>query len=411
MKTGYCITTRRFTLRCKHPEWFHITQELYNQVVEFYYRLLLDYPKLHALNNQQILRELEILSIPGREKNAVPHPLVIDSGNRIPLYFRRAAINAASAMVKSYLNREGFTNQASDIEASVVYYKGMYRDFTEESITLKVYDGTAWQWMKCRLSGNQLPDSLEIMSPTVVIAGNTISLHVPVKEEVSDARTSKERMKAGENICSIQFTNSDAFAAACILDSQGHQLAVRFFKGGKEYRHHCTLLLKQIEKSESSRRKPDESGTYQKDNPLHEKTNQKYWIHLKNLSDHYAHQVSSRIIAFCQEKDAKAIVMGDSNSADTAAVMKSAGNWSPLHLSTRIRENLSYKAWKAGIVVLEVIPDQKLSVCSVCGAEITRHGEMYECANGHKGNRYLNLAKNLGRICLEDYRKKERKRQ
>lgn len=411
MKTGYCITTRRFTLRCKHPEWFHITQELYNQVVDFYYRLLLDHPNLHTLNNQQTLRELEILSIPGRDHAPVPHPLAIsfgESGNKIPLYFRRAAINTANAMVKSYLNREGFTNQASHIEASVVYYKGMYRDLTEDHIFLKVYDGTRWQWMNCRLSGNQLNDQMEILSPTVVISGKDIRLHVPVKEEVTDARTSKERMNAGENICSIQFTNSDAFAVACVMDGEGKQLAVKFLKGGKEYSHHCARLLNQIQKSEDARRKPDAEGNYQRENPEKEKTNQKYWLHLKNLSDHYAHQVSSQIIAFCLEKGAKTIVVADSESPNSAAVMKSAGNWSPLHLSTRIREYVSYKAWKAGLVVLEVIPDKKVSVCSVCGAEISKNGELYECVNGHKGNRYLNLARNVGRMCLEDFRRKSR---
>lgn len=403
MKTGYCITTKRFTLRCKHPEWFLVTQEHYNHVVLFYYQLLLEHPELHSLSNQKILRQLEVLSIPGRDKAPVPEPLPYE---KVPLYFRRAAINAAIAMVKSYLNRSGFTNQAEKINASVVYYRGMYRDLTETEVFLKVFDGELWHWLRCRLSGNRLTGSMEILSPAVVISGKEISLHVPVREVVEDARTSKERVAAGENLCSIQFTNSDAFAAACVLGPSGEQLAVRFFKGGMEYRHLCSRVLERIQKSEESRRKQDEEGRFQTENPEGERTNQKYWMHLKHLSDHYAHQISSQIIAFCQEQKVRTIVMAASDEKYSKAVMKSAGNWSPLHLSVRIKEYLSYKAWKVGIVVLEAAPGKAGAVCSICGAEITKRKELYECNNGHTGNRYLNTARNLGRACLQDFQKK-----
>lgn len=403
MKTGYCITTKRFTLRCNHPIWFLTTQEHYNRVVLFYYHLLLEHSELHSLSNQKILRELEILSIPGRDKAPVPNPLPYE---KVPLYFRRAAINAASALVKSYLNRGGCTRQAVQINASVVYYKGMYRDLTENRVTLKVFDGENWHFMDCRLSGNHLPDNGEILSPTVVLSGKEVRLHVPVREDVGDARTSKERMASGENICSIQFTNSDAFAVACVLQPSGGQLAVRFFTGGMEYGHLCRKALDRIEKSELSRRKPDAEGKFQRDNPEREKTNQKYWMYLKHLSEHYAHQVSSRIISFCQKQEVKMIVMAVSDEKYSRAVMISAGNWSPLHLSVRIREYLSYKAWKAGIVVLETAPGKAGAICSVCGAKITKKKELYECINGHRGNRYLNTARNLGMACLKDFQRK-----
>lgn len=403
MRTGYCITTKRFTLRCKHPEWFLVTQEHYNHVVLFYYQLLLKHPELHSLGNQKILRELEVLSIPGRDKAPVPSPLIYD---KVPLYFRRAAINAATAMVKSYLNRGGYTNQAERIDASVVYYKGMYRDLTEREISLKVFDGESWHWMRCRLSGNSLTGGDEILSPTVVITDDGISLHVPVRKTVFDARTAKERMADGENICSIQFTNSDAFAVACALAPSGEQLAVKFCKGGREYRHLCSSVTARIQKSEESRRKPDEEGNFQRDNPEKERTNQKYWMHLKHLSEHYAHQASSQIIAFCQQQRVKTIVMAVSNEKYSGPVMKSAGDWSPLHLSVRIREYLTYKAWRAGIVVLETAPGKAGTTCSICGAKIVKRKELYECRNGHTGNRYLNTARNLGRTCLEDFQKK-----
>lgn len=406
MKTGYCITTKRFALRCRHPEWFLTTQELFNQVLYFYYQLLLKHPELHTLNNQKILRELEILSVPGRDNHSVPDPLPWDgkAGEiKIPLYFRRSAINGATALVKSCLNRSGYTNPAEKINAAVVYYKGMYRKLTETEITLKVFNREKWHWMSCRLSGNHLPDGSEVLSPTIVIKGEKISLHVPIREVVTDIRTSKERIAAKENICSIQFTNSDAFAVACVLASNGKQLAIHFFKGGKEYSHRCEEILEKIRKSEESRRRLNKEGDFLTENPEGEKTNQKYWMHLKHLSDHYAHQISRQVITFCKEQEVGLIIITPNDGKYSRAVLKAAGNWSPLHLSVRIRKYLSYKAWKEGIVVLEKMPEMSGRICSICGASITKRKEMYVCSNGHTGNRYLNTAKNLGKACLEDF--------
>ena len=65
-KKGYSITTWRLHLWCDHPEWLRNTQEFYNEIATFYYNLLLKHEELWNLGSQQTLRELEILSIPGR---------------------------------------------------------------------------------------------------------------------------------------------------------------------------------------------------------------------------------------------------------------------------------------------------------------------------------------------------------
>ena len=41
MKTGYCIKTIKYQLRCSHVEWFVRTEEYYRDVLNFYYQLLL----------------------------------------------------------------------------------------------------------------------------------------------------------------------------------------------------------------------------------------------------------------------------------------------------------------------------------------------------------------------------------
>lgn len=83
-KSGYSITTWRLHLWCRHPEWLRTTQEFYNRIAEFYYNLLLDHTDLWELGSQQTLRELEIMSIPGRGGRIPSDPL---PWQKVPLYF------------------------------------------------------------------------------------------------------------------------------------------------------------------------------------------------------------------------------------------------------------------------------------------------------------------------------------
>lgn len=391
---GYSITTWRFRLCCKHPEWLRQTEEFFNQIQQFYYDLFLKHPQLSTLASQKILRELEILSIPGRDKKLVETPLPWE---RIPLYFRRAAANAGIAAAKSHLARnESYpSRQAQEFNSAAVYYKGMYRDFSSSEITLKVWDGIHWRWMRCRLYGNEFPVDAQLMSPSVVFAEKLIMLHVPVKEIVCDTSTVKKRMQDGRNLCSLQFINGDSFAVGTILDSHGKELAVKFWGGGKEYSHRCQELLKKIEKSKKS------LGAIQPGHP-----NQKYWMHLKHLSEFYAHQISSEIVHFCMEYKAGVIALPKYNEIYTRHVMKGSGDWSPLHLSGRIRRYVSYKAWKAGIITIEVHAEGISTFCAICGKKVILTDKKineFVCADGHKGNRHLNAARNLGGKCLRQF--------
>lgn len=84
------------------------------------------------------------------------------------------------------------------------------------------------------------------MSPSVVLDQKYEMLHVPVKEIVQDASIAKERIVEGRNVCGIHFTNGDAFAVASVMNCEGKELAVRYFKGGKEYTHRCSKVLEKI---------------------------------------------------------------------------------------------------------------------------------------------------------------------
>lgn len=434
-KNYYSLTTKCFTLRCHHPEWLISTQQFYNQILLFYYNLFLDCSEkkeskevdeggrnrkedneipekngenpsgnrkdwrdsgkgLADMNTQQLLRELERRTIVGRDKEPVPNPLPWD---RVPLYFRRAAANAGIAAGRSYLSREEQQQRAECFHESVTFYKGTYRDFDQAQITLKVWTGEAWVWLRCRLSGNEFSDEClmengVLLSPCVVVKPKGIYLHVPVRERVKNGSNAKKRMAEGSKICSVQFTNGDSIAVCVVLNSDNSQASACFLKGGSQYSHSCNRILDKLEKSRGS------TMGQKKQN-----ANQKYWLKLKNLSISYAHQVSRQIVDFAGQESCEIIVLPKYDEQYKSIVMKTVGNWSALRLSSRIRTQISYKAWQRGILVLEVNTRNTSSKCSACGAPVKKDGREYICTNGHRGSRYVNTAVNLGKKCRDSF--------
>ena len=405
MKTGYSIRTWRMRLFCPEPGWLDSTEEYFQNVVEFYYQLLQQHEELWHSSSFDIQRSLELLTLTGRDGRVPQNPLPM---GKVPVYLRRAAINKAAAVVKSTLARtEEMENMLPEwksasetspafpptLEANVTFFKGMYSDLTDTSIRLKLWNGKKWTWTDCQLKGRAFPVEAQLMSPTLVKERRRYTLNIPVKQENTDARTAKERMAEGTRICSIRFTNTDTFAMCCILDEQGEQLAVHTCRGGDQYRHTCKLLEEKIEKSRQS--------TEHDDSP---QPNRKYYMRLKNLSQHYAHQVSREILNFCKEHQAGIVVLPDYDQSFTRMAMVKSGNFSPLHLSSKIRSQLQYKAWAEGILVLEVRTDGLKDKCSICSGKIKRKGSEFLCEHGHQGNRFLNDARNLGRKCQESFR-------
>ena len=122
----YAITVRKFNVLTRHLDWMKNTQEFYNEILGFYYNLYLDVfsgkkckdplgvqtesqdstsssrSTGRTAGSMDMLRQLEKLTIVGRDKKPVPYPIPWE---KVPLYFRRAAINGAVAAARSYLSR------------------------------------------------------------------------------------------------------------------------------------------------------------------------------------------------------------------------------------------------------------------------------------------------------------------
>lgn len=394
-KKYYSITTKRFALRCSHPDWLIETQKLYNELLLFYYRIYLKQKEIHALNSQQTMRELERLTVIGRDRQPVKYSLEEQfKGITIPLYFRRAAINAAIAAGKSYMSRKEQPEETKAFHKAVTYYKGMYQNLSEQEITLKVWNGENWKWLRCGIYGNRFPQNGEPMSPSVVLLGKQCKLHVPVKEPVLDGRKVKERMAGEPRIAVIQIMGGEAAALCMIMDDRGNQAAVRFFGGGREYACRCERIWKKIKKAQQSMGK-QETGY----------PNRRHWQKLKNINEYFSNSITRQVINYIEEQSAEIIVIPKYEKNYTKIVLASVPNWSPLHLVNQIKEQLLYKAWRAGIPVIDVNADHTSDHCAKCGAAIHRKQAHYLCENGHQGNYYMNAALNQGRKCLKSFGK------
>ena len=64
----YSITVKKMNILTRHSDWLVKTQELYNQILEFYYNLYLDTFQDGRPGSMEALRTLEKLTIPGRDR-------------------------------------------------------------------------------------------------------------------------------------------------------------------------------------------------------------------------------------------------------------------------------------------------------------------------------------------------------
>ena len=483
MSVGYAITTYKIQLNYKHLDWFKKTQSLFDAVLAFYYELLERQPEALSLTNQNLLRHLELQTIKQRDGTQPETPLPF---KKIPLYFRRAAINSAISMYRSYMSKlrdwedkqmengklkmensgtesqsDSESNQIGDadlhhnlplstfnlppesakkgrpsrpknLHMSMLYYKGMYKDFADGQILLKLYTGKAWSWVKHRYTGRPFPENAERMSPTIVIKKKKVMLHIPVKEVVEDSRTAKERVKQYESFVAVALTGSDTLAVCTTIQADGSATAPYFIKGGKALAHRRKQLIGYTKRSSIGNNMTHtvgndalgvcprglssygqaEAGSV----PQEHRPNKKYYDKITRLTDHYAHEVSRKIVDYALKQGAKLIVLPELKESFNQAKKPYLGKSLYDFIGRRIARYVQYKAWQKGLVAMTSKPYYASTRCYHCDAPIAKHNTEYQnpspnfyggknfvCKEGHKGSTALNSARNLGKGFYERF--------
>ncbi|WP_270655639.1 transposase [Eubacterium callanderi] len=417
MSAGYAITTYKIQLNYKHLDWFKQTQSLFDAVLAFYYKLLEKQPEALSLTNQNLLRHLELQTIKQRDGTPPETPLPFE---KIPLYFRRAAINAAISMYRSYMGKlkawqegpikRGKPSPPKCLHMSMLYYKGMYKDFDEKSILLKLNTGKTWAWVKHRYTGRPFPENAERMSPTIVIKKKKVMLHIPVKEIVEDSRTAKERVQQNEKFVAVALTGSDSLAVCTTIEADGRATAPYFIKGGKELAHRRKLLLGYTKRGSAGNDMTHTVGNAALSVPQEHRPNAKYYEKITRITDHYAHEVSRKIVDYAIKQGAKLIVLPELKESFNQAKKPYLGKTPYDFIGRRIARYVQYKAWRKGLVAMTSKPYYASTRCYHCDAPIARHNTEYQnpsanfyggknfvCKEGHRGSTALNSARNLGK--------------
>ena len=399
---GHFIVTYQVRLYDRHFAWLHETKELYARVVQHFFSVLSKENHLLELSDFLLLRALETKCIGTKEMKAkgtaLEYPMV--GFPKIPLYFRRSAINTAIDLARKQAEQMKVQHPAMTL------YKGMYENFTDTSIDLKLFNGEKWVWVTYPFTGRELPNEAKRLSPMLMIKKKNAYLNIPISLEVSDIRTVKERMKTEDRFCAISFPDYNVLAVAVIFSKEGMVLEKKFFRGGKQKEHIRKHIKQQLQKSRESRGKQQENV---------EKENACFYEKIHNLNTYYSHSISRQLVDYCVEKNIKIIVVpnyeGSIDFREKRYLKTDGYRW----LGRSIIKNLKYKAFVDGIVVTSVRAIHISDCCSECGAKIKKYNEGYKagqkyyggklfvCPNGHKGNTAENTAKNIGKNFLTFY--------
>ncbi len=434
-ETGHLIVTYKVRLYDRHFDWLYETKELYARVVKHFFLVLAKEKQLLELSDFLLLRELEILCIGTKEMKAnhiVPKYPLMDVP-KIPLYFRRSAINAAIELTRKQVftkkDLEVVSQNEQELNALVrnapmTLYKGMYQNFTDTSIELKLFQGERFVWVIYPFTNREFPKNAKRLSPILCFKNKSVYLNIPVSLEVSDIRTVKERMLEEDRICAISFPDYDVFAVAVILSKEGQLLGKKFFHGGKQKEQQRKQILQKLKESKESRTKNQKDSfdtTSQEVDFVKEdkkqgnsSTQENAYLYekLRNLNKYYAHKISRQLVDYCVEQNIRLIVVPNYEiSLDLRKkqyLSTDAYRW----LGRSIIKKLKYKAFASGIVVTSIRPIHISDTCSECGAKIKKYneghtasanyhgGKLFLCPNGHRGNTAENSAKNIGKKFL-----------
>lgn len=438
-KSGYITVTYKVRLYDRHHNWMRNTRKLYNQVVQHYYKILLQDTQLLEQGSYFILRTLEELTIGTKDMRArgeEPRWKLSDVV-KIPLYFRRAAISTAIGLARSMLSSGNIRQdekeislaalQAEKMDCSPVFYKGMYREWKENSIQLKLFNGQKWVWGEYPFTGRKLPKEGKILSPTLKIGKKVTYLHIPVKIEVRDMRPVQERMEAEESICAVSFPDSDTLAVCVIIKQDGRVEESLFIHGGKAREAKRRKILNRLKKSKQSRQEKAEEKKKRNredfilDEQKKGRENAAIYHKLEQVNCYYSHKVSREILNYCIKKQIKVIVVPNYTNtipfAERGFLSTDSFRWQ----GRSIIRNLKEKAFREGILVSTIQPYHISDCCSECGRKIQRYneghkasrnyygGKLFLCPNGHRGNAAWNTAKNIGRYFLRHYQEEPKK--
>ena len=366
--------------------WFAANQTLFNQVAAFYFSVIQAHELVLELGDQEALTALEQLTHTTKKN---PHPVMplFAVAEDIPAMFRRAAIHAALGSAHAfYSHLKAWRARKEKMQAkgkpfterppvpprswnkSATIYAGIWKERKASSIMLKIWTGTCWSWIKCRITGREMPSGIELGSPQLVRHGKEWWLHTPVEKKFDSPAKVEEQIKtnAQTKICAVDLNMDGAIAVCTVQTAEGSTIATRFIGGGRAVSGFRKKQLGRIARNRS------QTGLL----ALGEQDNAALWCKINHRDDDFAHQISHRIVQFARSQGASILVFEHLNNLKPKKGRYShRGNVKrAFWMKGRIFRYAKYKAWnEGGIITCRVNPKNTSRECARCGAQVIRY--------------------------------------
>ena len=393
--------------RSEHGAWFAANQALFNRVAAFYFEVISAHEQVLTLSSKKALTALEQLTH-ATESN--PHPVMPLSavGEDIPAMFRRAAIHAALGSARSFYSslskwrKRKEKAQAKEKQLherppvpprawhkSATLYAGMWKERTGSSVVIKVWTGACWSWLKCRITGRELPLDAELGSPQLIRKGKQWWLHTPVEKSFRSPGKIEQHVttNAHTKICAVDLNMSENIAVATIQTVEGTILATRFISGGKEI---AGFRKKQFGRIACNRAMTGVIAEGEQDNA-------DLWRKIRHRDEQLAHLVSVRLVQFAKEHEATILVFEHLGNLkpEKGKYSRRGNSKRAFWMKGRIFTYAKYKAWNEGIITSRVNPRNTSRECARCGELVARYAEG-EPAEGYTSGAPLVLCPECG---------------
>jgi transposase len=314
---------------------------------------------------------------------------------QVPAYFRRAAIHAALGAMRGFQTHLARWRRAKaeargkscrmrppvpprEWHRSVVLYAGLWKDATAGRITLKLYDGQTWRWVRFRHGGRAIPDGWERGSPQLVRHGTRWWLHVPIRQTMLCPQTAATQLAhpAADAdpqplLCAVDLNLNDALAVCTLQRADGTVVASRFVRGGDALHGRRKSLLGRIARN---RRLTGIIAEGETDNVA-------LWTKVGHLDEETAHRLSRRIVDFAHRHGASILVFEHLGSfqPERAKYSRRANAKRSYWLRGKVVHDSRYKAWNVGIVTCRVSPWKTSQQCAHCArlgrqVDVARYG-------------------------------------
>jgi putative transposase len=386
-------TTIRQSLnyQSQHADCFAANHALFNRVVAFYFEVIQAHETVLDLSTKEALTALETLTH-ATSKNRAPVMPLTEIAQDVPAMFRRAAINAALGSARSFYSalkkwrtrrekaeaeqgrkgkKQKFTKRPPvpprTWNKSVPFYAGQWKERTGSSILLKVWTGTCWSWIKVRTLGRDLPDGVEMGSPSLVRRGKQWWLHTPLEKKFGSPAKIEQQVttNAHTRICAVDL-NLDTHLAVCTVQTvEGTILATRFIGHGREI---SGFRKQQFGRIARNRAKTGIIGAGEQDNA-------DLWCKIKQVDEQIAHLVSARIVQFAQEQGATILVFEHLGNLkpEKGRYSRRGNSKRAFWMKGRIFTYAKYKAWNEKIITSRVNPRNTSRECHRCHHPVIRY--------------------------------------